>query len=98
MSKTYTLKLIIGLPILLLLTAANTIDPLSPSPRGYHQMAYDSKLNSIVLFGGQTGNIFQDPTAFNGETWMFDPETGIWTEKLRPAPPALPPTSARVGI
>ncbi len=90
MKKANVLILIVGLPILLLLTASNTIDPLSPSPRGYHQMAYDSKLNSIILFGGQTGNIFEDPAAFNAETWMFNPDTGLWIEKLSTDSPGSP--------
>ena len=41
--------------ILLLLTTAGSAFGESPSPRGYHQMAYDSELGLVILYGGQTG-------------------------------------------
>lgn len=42
--------------------------PTSPSARHLHSMAYDSRRNVTVLFGGTN-----DPANnFNGETWEFD--------------------------
>lgn len=52
----------------------------SPSARGYHQMTYDSESGLIILYGGQTGNFFQDPNHLSHETWSFDPNTNVWTQ------------------
>jgi hypothetical protein len=52
---------------------------MSPSARGYAQMTYDSESGQVVLYGGQTGT-WGDPNAENYETWLFDPETNIWTQ------------------
>jgi peptide/nickel transport system permease protein len=45
---------------------------IRPSPRTNHSMAYDSIHDRIVLFGGFDGLL-------NDETWMYDPDTGVWT-------------------
>jgi N-acetylneuraminic acid mutarotase len=78
----------IGLTILLLLlTAADPAD-LSPSPRGYHQMTFDTESNRIVLFGGQTG-YWRDPAQVSRETWVFDPETAQWTQMFPDVSPDI---------
>ncbi|MFX1395783.1 MAG: Kelch repeat-containing protein [Promethearchaeota archaeon] len=45
---------------------------IRPSARGKHAMAYDSKQDKIVLFGG-----YDSPA--NDETWIYDFETNNWT-------------------
>ena len=52
----------------------------SPTARGYHQMTYDTESKRIILYGGQTGNIFQDSTQFSHETWSYDPDTNVWKQ------------------
>jgi hypothetical protein len=52
---------------------------ICPSARGYAQMTYDSESGEVVLYGGQAG-AWDDPSAENYETWLFDPETYIWTQ------------------
>ena len=47
----------------------------APSIRAWHAMAYDSKADKIVLFGG--GKIKSVPT---NETWIYDPQTNTWTD------------------
>ena len=53
---------------------------LSPTARGYHQMTYDSESGLVILYGGQTGNFFQDPVYLSHETWILDPDTNVWTQ------------------
>ena len=49
-----------------------------PSARRGHAMAYDSKLEKIILFGGEHGrNLFYD-------TWVYDLGTYTWTEIYTP--------------
>jgi N-acetylneuraminic acid mutarotase len=70
--------LIYAVTVLLLLTAANTRG-VSPSARAYHQMAYNSELELVILYGGQTGE-WSDPTQWNHETWSFDPQKNKWKQ------------------
>jgi len=46
-----------------------------PSKRWGHAMAYDSKFNKIVLFGGRN-----DDWEFLYDTWVYDLETNTWAE------------------
>lgn len=60
-----------------------------PSARGEVEMAYDSESELFVLYGGLTGS-FDQPGSVVGGTWVFDPATGIWTERSPDrSPPAL---------
>jgi Galactose oxidase, central domain len=52
---------------------------ISPTARGYGQMTYDSESEQVVLYGGQTG-YWQDPTQQSHETWIFEPESNVWTQ------------------
>ena len=70
---------VFGVIMLLLLTAANIIGD-SPSARAYSQMTYDSESKLVILYGGQTG-AWSDPTQWNHETWVFDAEESVWTQK-----------------
>ena len=62
-------------------------DSLNPAPRGYHSMAYDSESKRLILYGGQTGNIFSDPSATNGETWAYDVAANKWIQVRPPSGP-----------
>jgi len=54
-----------------------------PSPRGVFAMAYDSKSNHVILYGGETGD-YKLQASYNGETWAFDVATNSWTN-MKPA-------------
>ena len=48
-----------------------------PSPRRGHKMVYDSVRKKIILFGGMdAGNNFY------GETWEWDVNTRVWTQRF----------------
>ena len=79
MKKASVLGVSIFAVILLLLTTAGSAFGESPSPRGYHQMAYDSESGLVILYGGQTG-YWLDPAYQNHETWTFDPESEKWVQ------------------
>ena len=50
----------------------------APSPRDYAAMAYDSKADRLILFGGESNS---GPSS---ETWSYDVDTDTWT-RLNPA-------------
>lgn len=52
-----------------------------PAARCCHAMAYDSKADRIVLFGGRT-------TRFENDTWAYDIEQDLWIPLTRPSAPA----------
>jgi hypothetical protein len=52
-----------------------------PIRRCLHRLAYLKGLERLVLFGGQTNG---EP--FLGDTWLFDPASGTWTQVKGPAP------------
>ena len=81
MKKVSVFGVTIFATILLLLATAMSAFNVSPSARAYHQMTYDSESGLVVLYGGQTG-VWGDPTSLNHETWLFDPNTNMWTKKL----------------
>lgn len=68
---------------------------ISPSPRGYVSLVYDSESDRIVLVGGQTGNIVEDPSAASGATWIYDVTANTWTQM---DPPAATSRRAAYGI
>ena len=72
------LAMTIAVSLFLALTAGDSISIL-PTARGYAQMTYDSESGQVVLFGGQTGE-WGDPAAQNFETWLYNPETNVWTQ------------------
>ena len=77
---------VIAVVMILTLTAGDAMDT-SPAARAYHQMAYDSESGLVVMYGGQTGNFFEDPSQFSHETWVLDPEKYIWTQLFPSASP-----------
>ena len=56
---------------------------LSPSPRGLFAMAYNSKTNQVILYGGETGD-YSLQSSYNDETWAYDVAANTWTE-MKPA-------------
>ena len=63
----------------------------APPGHGYHAMAYDASAVKILLFGGQTGDVFGHSDLFlSAETWSYDPTREDW-RRLQTAgrPPAL---------
>ena len=54
-----------------------------PGDRVWHQMAYDSAADKIVLFGGGSavfggaGGVDNPPS---NETWIYDPQANTWTD------------------
>ncbi len=65
-------------------TELNTMN--SPSPRSYFSMAYDSKANRTILYGGSFGAGGGDDwdDILLNDTWAFDYNTKAWTE-MRPS-------------
>ncbi|MEE9174342.1 MAG: kelch repeat-containing protein [Thermoplasmata archaeon] len=60
---------------------------LSPSPRWFHTMAYDSESDRVILFGGIVEP--QGDGIASNETWAYDYDTNTWSD-LNPTvrPPA----------
>jgi hypothetical protein len=48
--------------------------PVSPPPRQFPLMVYDTQSDRIILFGGDTG-LSGEPY---GDTWVFDANTTTW--------------------
>jgi hypothetical protein len=71
-------------------TWTNVTPAEGPTGRFFHGLAYDSKADCVLLFGGQTYEIFSIGTDFAGvmgDTWAFDLEAGTWTNRT----PAISP-------
>lgn len=53
-------------------------------------MAYDSKADRVILFGGQTGDFNTvSPSPFDGETWVYDVAANSWTQMKPPSGPTI---------
>jgi hypothetical protein len=55
-----------------------------PAPRSAASMVFDSSRNTVVMFGGNTGNLNSNTGAFSSETWEFDGRT--WTFRTLEGP------------
>jgi len=66
----------------------NELSNLNPSPRGYISMAYDSKADQAILFGGLTNNDLL-PSSHNGETWAYNVGANRWTQMKPPSGPTV---------
>jgi hypothetical protein len=53
------------------------VQPGMPPYRTYHAMAYDSKDDLFVVFGGDTGA--QSTVPRDARTWIYDANTNAWT-------------------
>ena len=62
-------------------------DQLSPSPRAEVSIAYNTKTNQVILFGGSTGNT-QKTSSYNNETWIYDVAANTWTQMKPPSAPS----------
>lgn len=58
-----------------------------PSSRGEAPLAYDSKSNQVILFGGATGNP-NSMSSMNGETWIYVVDQNTWVEVKSPSSPS----------
>lgn len=63
----------------------------TPPGRRQHAMAFDSRRNTLVLFGG-----FIEGQGFVADTWEWNPSTGVWTDRTPASLPSLWPL-ARSG-
>lgn len=50
----------------------------NPSARLLHAMAYDSQSDRIILFGGRVSVSY---LGVNGETWAYDYNANVWTNR-----------------
>jgi N-acetylneuraminic acid mutarotase len=48
---------------------------VTPGKRAWHAMAYDSKADKVVLFGGG-----EQKGPWTDETWIYDPHLNTWTD------------------
>jgi sugar lactone lactonase YvrE len=69
----------------------NRTPPTSPPGRVDHGIAYDSRSDHVVVFGGATG-LGGDVL---GDTWAYDANTNIWTEMT---PAVSPPGRAGAAM
>lgn len=58
-------------------TWTENADGLEPAARVEHAVAYDSKSDRVILFGGYLDN--QDPPTPSDETWVYDVDTKSWS-------------------
>jgi N-acetylneuraminic acid mutarotase len=49
---------------------------VSPPARDSHALVYDPRASKVILFGGWDGQ------SDLGDTWVYDPKAGTWTELL----------------
>jgi WD40 repeat protein len=57
-----------------------------PPPRVGHSMTYDAQSDVLVLFGGSPG--FASDGDLYGDTWVYDANTGTWTDMDPQASPS----------
>ncbi len=58
----------------------NRLSPeVSPPPMADHNMAYDAKRNSIILFGGELGTLYSNK--LSGDLWIFNSGINSWIKK-----------------
>jgi hypothetical protein len=51
----------------------------TPGRRSLHAMAYDALADRVILFGGQSTELFD----FTNQTWVYDPKANTWTDVTR---------------
>jgi len=73
-----------GICLLLCLMLVAAITPAKtysepPSPRAELPLAYDSKTNQVLMFGGVFGDMNQK-LRFNNQTWIYDVAENTWTQ------------------
>ncbi len=83
--------LICAVALLGVLSAAAPLRATPPAG-GFSQMAYDTKAKLVILYGGISG-YWADPSAWNTDTWTYDPVKNLWTKKS----PAIHPAGSHGG-
>jgi hypothetical protein len=63
-------------------TSRTPPDP-GPGPRFWFQLAFDAARNQTLLFGGA-----QSDTIQLGDTWIWDGQAGVWTQRSPPVQPS----------
>jgi N-acetylneuraminic acid mutarotase len=75
-------------------TEANPI--LHPNGRFRHHIVYDSESDSIIMFGGMTGDWYGEQVINTDTTWSYDVNTDVWT--MMGTVPTSPTTSPTTPI
>jgi N-acetylneuraminic acid mutarotase len=55
------------------------IPKISPPPMANHSMTYDTKRNTIFLFGGELEALYSNK--LSGNSWLFDSKLNNWIKK-----------------
>ena len=63
-----------------------------PNGRFRHQVVYDSESDSIIMFGGMTGDWFSEQVIQTDTTWAYDTNSDTWT-KMGEVVMAITPTT-----
>ena len=87
-TATLTQSIASAVPTVAATALPTEFSSLNPSPRGYFSMAYDSKADQVILFGGLTGNEGL-PSSCNGETWAYNVAANRWTQMKPPSGPTV---------
>jgi len=84
-----------------LASATMTSGPTTPtplpwlSPRGYHDAAYDSRCDRVIVYGGEVAD-YNGNLSYLHDTWTYDLATNTW-ENMAP-PQKLPLASSPWGF
>jgi hypothetical protein len=61
-----------------------------PLKRRFACIAYDTRNDVIVMWGGQDDGV--SPKVYYNDTWMFDPQSQVWTQLTIASPPVADST------
>jgi N-acetylneuraminic acid mutarotase len=64
-----------------------------PNGRFRHQIVYDSESDSVIMFGGMTGDWFSEQVIQTDTTWAYDTNSDTWTKMGEVSMPTTPTTS-----
>lgn len=64
-----------------------------PNGRFRHQIVYDSESDSVIMFGGMTGDWFSEQVIQTDTTWAYDTNSDTWTKMGEVSMPTIPTTS-----
>ncbi len=82
--KALQIRQLLLISILLLsISGVNVQDDPALSPRVGHKMVVDSGNDQVILFGG---NSLGEAQVFYDDTWIYSPESNIWTQLMIDGP------------